>query len=59
MCPAREMRPLVGRSPAIPQKCAGRRMLPAVSLPQSKGEPPAAMMAAAPPLLPPHVSVGS
>jgi hypothetical protein len=34
-------------------------MLPAVSLPQSNGEPPAAMIAAAPPLLPPGVRDGS
>ena len=48
MCPVRGTRPEVGRSPVIPQQCAGTRMLPPVSLPMSSGDPPVAMMAAAP-----------
>jgi hypothetical protein len=36
----------------MPQTWAGSRMLPPVSLPISKALPPAATMAAAPPLLP-------
>ena len=44
-----------GLSPAIPQKWAGTRMLPAVSLPISRGVAPTASAAAAPPLLPPLV----
>ena len=39
--------------PAIPHQCAGKRMLPPVSLPRSNGEPQAETMAAGPPLLPP------
>src|SRR5579864_3233457 len=54
ICPVRGTRPEVGFSPAIPQKCDGTRMLPAVSLPISKGAPPAAIMAADPPLEPPE-----
>ena len=59
MCPVRGTRPAVGFSPAMPQKCAGSRMLPPVSLPTSKGDPPAATIAAAPPLDPPDVRSGS
>lgn len=55
MCPVRGTRPALGLSPAIPQKWAGRRMLPPKSLPMSNGAPAAATMAAAPPLLPPDV----
>ena len=39
----------------MPQTWAGWRMLSPVSLPMSNGEPPAATIAAAPPLLPPGV----
>src|SRR5436853_7488500 len=45
--------------PTVPQQCDGKRMLPPVSLPMSSGDPPAAMIAAAPPLLPPHVRAAS
>ena len=40
----------------MPQKCAGTRILPAASVPSPSGEPPAAMIAASPPLLPPGVA---
>ncbi len=53
--PAIEMRPGVGFSPAIPQKCAGTRMEPPPSLPTPPGEQPLAMAAASPPLDPPGV----
>jgi len=46
-------RPVVGLRAAIPQKWAGRRMLPPESLPMPIGDPPAAMIAASPLLLPP------
>ena len=39
----------------MPQQWAGQRMLPAASVPRPSGEPPAAMIAASPPLLPPGV----
>jgi hypothetical protein len=55
MCPVRGTRPAVGLRPATPQQWAGRRMLPPVSLPISIGDPPAATIAAAPPLEPPDV----
>ena len=58
MWPVRGTRPEVGLRPAMPLKCAGSRMLPPVSLPMSRGEPPAAMIAAAPPLEPPGVRSG-
>ena len=51
--PVRATRPLVGFRPTMPHTWAGWRMLSPVSLPMSKGEPPAATIAAAPPLLPP------
>ena len=51
--------PVVGLMPAIPQKWAGSRMLPPVSVPTSKGVPCAAIKAAAPPLLPPGVRARS
>ena len=47
-------RPAVGRIEAIPQKAAGMRSEPPISLPSPSGEPPAAMTAASPPLLPPQ-----
>ena len=55
--PVRGTRPLVGFMPAMPQTWAGWRMLSPVSLPMSNGEPPAATIAAAPPVLPPGVRV--
>ena len=39
----------------MPQTWAGWRMLSPVSLPMSNGAPPAATIAAAPPVLPPGV----
>ena len=57
MCPVRGIRPLLGLIPVIPQKCEGILILPPVSLPMSSGEPPEAMMAAAPPLDPPGILV--
>lgn len=53
--PARylDTRPYVGLSPTTPQKCAGWRMLPPVSLPSAAAHCPAATAAALPPLLPP------
>jgi hypothetical protein len=45
--------PKVGFSVAIPQQCAGHRRLPPESLPSPSGDPPAAMIAASPPLLAP------
>ena len=52
-------RPWVGLSVATPQKWAGTRRLPPESLPRPSGDAPAAMTAASPPLLPPHVRVTS
>ena len=49
------MRPGVGFSPAMPQKCAGMRMEPPPSLPIPPAEQNAAMAAASPPLEPPGV----
>ena len=46
-------RPLVGLIPATPHRWAGWRMLLPLSLPMSNGAPPAATIAAEPPLLPP------
>ena len=53
--PVRGRRPEVGLMLAMPQKCAGRRTLPAASLPRPKGDPHAAISAASPPLEPPEV----
>ena len=50
--PVTGTRPCVGLSPAMPQAWAGVRMLPPESLPSPSGEPPAAMIAASPLLLP-------
>src|ERR1700704_5042058 len=47
------MRPGVGLSPQIPQKCAGTRTEPPPSLPTPPAEHPDAMAAASPPLEPP------
>src|SRR5947208_14068310 len=49
------MRPGVGFSPQIPQKCAGTRIEPPPSLPTPPAEHPEAMAAASPPLQPPAV----
>jgi hypothetical protein len=59
MCPVEGTRCSVGLSPYIPQKCAGTRIEPPMSLPTSSGERPAATAAALPPLLPPQVRVWS
>ena len=59
MAVARQSRPQVGFSAAMPQKCAGRRTLPAASLPSPNGDPQAAISAASPPLDPPGVRVKS
>src|SRR3981189_1909492 len=58
-CPVEGMRPGVGFSPQIPQKCAGTRIDPPPSLPTPPAESPAAMAAASPPLDPPEVRVTS
>src|SRR5579863_2711319 len=49
------MRPGVGLSPQMPQKCAGTRIEPPPSLPTPPAEHPAAMAAASPPLEPPEL----
>ncbi len=48
-------RPAVGLIAASPQKCAGSRALAPESVPSPHAEPPAATIAASPPLLPPGV----
>ena len=48
------MRPGVGFSPQMPQKCAGTRMEPPPSLPTPPAEHPEAIAAASPPLEPPE-----
>ena len=48
-------RPAVGLIAASPQKCAGSRALAPESVPSPHADPPAAMIAASPPLLPPGV----
>ena len=53
------IRPGVGFSPAIPQKCAGMRMEPPPSLATPPAEHNAAIAAASPPLDPPGVRVKS
>lgn len=57
--PVVSMRPNVGLRPMTPQKAAGIRMDPAVSVPMAKGARPAASAAAEPPLEPPGTTVGS
>src|SRR5918912_1075821 len=52
-------RPGDGRKPTTLQNAAGLRSEPPVSLPSAIGTIPQASAAAAPPLLPPHVLVGS
>src|SRR5579863_4560210 len=49
------MRPGVGLSPQMPQKCAGTRIEPPPSLPTPPADIPAAIAAASPPLEPPAV----
>lgn len=51
--PLRVIRCGVGLNPATPQKCAGIRMLPPMSVPRPRSEPRAATRAPSPPLLPP------
>src|SRR2546425_10343483 len=51
--PVKGIRPDVGLRTAMPQKWEGIRMLPNPSVPKPKGDPPAAIMAESPPLLPP------
>src|SRR5882762_5147303 len=53
-CPVAGMRPGVGFSPQIPQKCAGTRIEPPPSLPTPPAEQPEAIAAASPPLDPPE-----
>src|SRR6266576_6324244 len=53
-CPVAGMRPGVGFSPQIPQKCAGTRIEPPPSLPTPPAEQPVAIAAASPPLEPPE-----
>src|SRR5260370_8075994 len=52
-CPVAGIRPGVGFSPQMPQKCAGTRIDPPPSLPTPPSEHPAAIAAASPPLEPP------
>jgi hypothetical protein len=59
MCPVPGIRPGVGFSPAMPQKCAGMRMEPPPSLATPPAEHSAAIAAASPPLDPPGVRVKS
>src|SRR5579863_2694009 len=51
--PVAGMRPGVGLSPQMPQKCAGTRIDPPPSLPTPPAEHPDAIAAASPPLDPP------
>src|SRR5205807_9978235 len=51
--PVAGIRPGVGLSPQIPQKCAGTRTEPPPSLPIPPAEQPDAIAAASPPLEPP------
>src|SRR5271163_3891580 len=53
-CPVPGIRPGVGFSPQMPQKCAGTRIEPPPSLPTPATEQPAAIAAASPPLEPPE-----
>ena len=55
-CPVLGTLPLVGFIPVIPQLWEGILILPPVSLPMSNTEPILAIIAAAPPLLPPGES---
>src|ERR1017187_5665065 len=53
MSPYREIRPYVGLNPTTPERAAGCRIEPPVSVPSEYGTEPAATVAALPPLLPP------
>ena len=53
MIPYRETSPYVGFTPTTPQSDAGCRTEPPVSVPHDHGAPPAATIAAGPPLEPP------
>jgi hypothetical protein len=59
MMPARLTRPNVGLSPTQPQRAAGMRMLPPVSVPRVPSASRAAMAAPEPPLEPPGMRSGS
>src|ERR1700686_1278922 len=59
MMPSQEMRPQLGFRPATPQRDAGMRMEPPVSVPMLPWQRPAATAAAEPPLEPPGMRVGS
>src|SRR5207247_11432770 len=52
-------RPVEGRMPATPQKLAGLRSEPPISVPSAIGTMPQASATAPPPVLPPHVFVRS
>jgi len=56
--PRQLQRSTVGLSPAIPQKWAGTRIDPPISVPNPAGLPYAAMAAASPPEEPPGVRSG-
>ncbi|MEQ2186995.1 hypothetical protein GOODEAATRI_034591, partial [Goodea atripinnis] len=51
-------RPVVGLKPQIPQKEAGMRILPPMSLPMPRMEPPPPIRAPSPPEEPPEVFWG-
>lgn len=55
MTPLFDRRPAVGLKPYTPQKWAGMRMLPPMSVPTPRGVQRAAISAPSPPLLPPGV----
>lgn len=57
--PLHEIRPIVGRNPATPQKEAGMRMEPPVSEPIEPWHIPAARVAPEPPLEPPGMRLTS
>src|ERR1700721_1696347 len=54
-CPIGEILPEVGLKAQIPEKCAGSRTDPPLSLPSPAADIPAAIAAASPPLEPPAV----
>src|SRR5207302_6389854 len=57
--PSQETRPQVGLRPATPQRDAGMRMEPPVSVPMLPKQSPAATAAAEPPLEPPGMRARS
>jgi len=59
LCPRPGTRPGVGFSEQMPQKCAGSRTDPPLSLPSPPADSPAAIAAASPPLDPPEERFGS